>query len=376
MFHNAFVFWMRYLLIIFLLVFLIIECNNVSLNKKSTEILYSDDNLENIKQIYIKKRDILNCDLPNDDDSEKEPDTDDDCQHKGIEPQFLAEPIDSDLPEPGPEIKILHTNLTPDFIVHPFNNTEMNATVSFTRLVEKNLNGSVKVVDIPQSSTEYIINESSQKTTWTTNSNCDGCTLAIEFSMIKNETLIPLLNSDKVFRVNKNSYKWSFIIQSWPFNELDNEFEIEMQLNVSSPVITTETKNYKDSGEEITRITLRTLYFEVRLSLPHLAVVDDSVVLYVVPELIKISQDVFVIKATLPYFENKILYDPDITVIQTAEVKPIKEQPGFVLEAWHIVVIVIAIFIFVVGIIVTAMYLKKRKELKEAEKRWKSAADV
>lgn len=284
-----------------------------------------------------------------------------------------------EMPIPGPPIIVEHPNYTPDFRIRPERASRAHATLFFESMVERSGVDYVSEMRFPKISGAYTFAKAQNSTRWKLNvdeeENEDAFIFEIETALFEEEALIQLLDSERVFRVGRNTQKWTFIGHNWPFDSPTNEFELYMRLELSSPILMTSYKNYKSSDEEITRITLSTIDAEIRISLPHLAIVDDSVVSYVTPDF-KQKENELILIIKLPHFFNKILYDPDITIIDNSDINP---PQGHIieghLEMWHIIIIAVgALFFVIISITLVIVCRNKQMKIAKAEKQWKLAA--
>lgn len=280
------------------------------------------------------------------------------------------------MPPPGPPIIVEHPNYIPDFRIRPERLSNAYAAVSFEMIVEREGSLVAQEIRFPKMTNAYVFTTSDTSSKWVFNGDSsDGFSYEIETSLFEEEALIQLLNSERVFRIGKNSYKWTFTGHRFPFDKRTNELEIYMRVDLSTPVLTSQTKNYKEYDEEVTRIVLSTVDSEVRISLPHLAIVDDSILSYVTPELRQMENEILLV-VRLPHFSTKILYDPDITIIDISDIEIPSKPDRNNLKLWHFLVIGGGVlFIIVLSIIIVVVCSKRRKKMAKAEKNWKLAAN-
>eukprot|EP00029_Vermamoeba_vermiformis_P007498 TRINITY_DN3266_c0_g1_i1.p1 TRINITY_DN3266_c0_g1~~TRINITY_DN3266_c0_g1_i1.p1 ORF type:complete len:1098 (+),score=212.70 TRINITY_DN3266_c0_g1_i1:45-3338(+) len=274
----------------------------------------------------------------------------------------------------APPIFITYPNDSlPNFMITPVatSNTPVGAGINFDRIAEVDDEGrEVLVFDLGRGRWSYTDLSGSYHRSYTT--ELAEVPLEIVFAHLLEAKQVQINGGQESFRIDANTFKFSFKLGKWPFSSLTNKLVVTTSLVFldNSPVLTSNLLQDGQSvtGEHVARYQLLTETSEVRTSIALFCVADGTIQPVEFEYITNSTQ----IKYTLPNYRNNVDYDPDITVIDNSLGQDTGPSVDGIIQLLYILIVA---GVLIIGFaIIFPIAFKKYKKRKQHEKKWKEAA--
>jgi hypothetical protein len=223
--------------------------------------------------------------------------------------------------------------------------------------------------EFPSTGSSYS-STSAGSTSWTFSTSAPVAGASIDYTaLLLLEEKVVSFNNDVFFRVDPNTVKFTLRVANWQFANVTNFLVFRFILEQPETIFSTDDKY--STSERLTRFSLRTKSSEIRISVPHFALVD-GVTTTIQQTFSKTSAE---FQLRIPSFKTFIEYDPDVSILDSSSSDPVVSGGGNT-SLLRLLIGIGSGLAGLVLIVIIVCLVRRYKRNQAQEKRWRQAAEL
>eukprot|EP01122_Echinamoeba_exundans_P010641 TRINITY_DN4025_c0_g1_i1.p1 TRINITY_DN4025_c0_g1~~TRINITY_DN4025_c0_g1_i1.p1 ORF type:complete len:1168 (-),score=196.86 TRINITY_DN4025_c0_g1_i1:32-3535(-) len=223
--------------------------------------------------------------------------------------------------------------------------------------------------EFPTTGSSYSSTKAGE-TSWTFSTSAPSVAASIDYTaLLLLEEKVVSFNNDVFFRVDPNTVKFTLRVANWQFANVTNFLVFRFILEQPETIFSTDDKY--SATERLTRFSLRTKSSEIRISVPHFALVD-GVTTSIQQTFSRTSAE---FQLRIPSFKTFIEYDPDVSILDSSSSDPVVNSGGNT-TLWRLLIGIGGGLAGLVMILIIVCLVRRYKRNQAQEKRWRQAAEL